>query len=465
MVTKHTLMRKVSTAKIDDAPLVPPSAEIITILDGYSAPSILVGADYRILAANRAYRNRYARGRNPCQQYCHSVSHGNPMPCDQAGEQCPLQGSKATGGLQRILHVHHTPNGTEHVEVETRPIRNEAGEILYYMEILRHIGTASTDSEEIQTPIGNSPTFNHMQELVRRVAKSNVAVLLLGESGVGKELVAQEIHKASKRAQQAFVAVECSGLTESLFENELFGHEKGAFTGAYTQKIGLVEAAHGGTLLLDEIGDIPLPIQVKLLRLLETGTYRRVGSIQLEYADFRLICATHQNLDAMVKAGTLRQDLYYRISTFPIRLPALRERREDLPLLVDALLRKVNGSQGLSLHPETMSLLADYHFPGNIRELRNILERASLLVDGKIILPMHLPEECRVQQNFISPFHDTIGNHQDNLEEVLPLDVVEEKYLRSILLKYPDAKRKIAEKLGISERTLYRKARYFRIHT
>jgi len=454
-------MRKTSTTQIDDTAPASPSAEIITILDGYSAPSILVSIDYRILAANHAYRNRYAHGRNPCQEYCYAVSHNSRVPCDQAGEQCPLQDSRTTGELQRILHVHHTPNGTEHVEVETRPIRNEAGEILYYVEILRHIGIASTHSKN-QGLIGNSPPFKRVLELVRRVAESNVTVLLLGESGVGKELIAQEIHRISKRARQAFVPVECSGLTESLFENELFGHEKGAFTGAYTRKTGLVEAAHGGTLLLDEIGDIPLSIQVKLLRLLETGTYRYVGSVELEHTDFRLICATHQNLEAMVKAGTFRRDLYYRISTFPIRLPALRERREDLPPLVDALLRKINSPRKLSLHPETMDLLADYHFPGNIRELRNILERASILTDGNTILPNHLPKECRTPQDLLDPFSEEIGIDEDDPKEILPLDVVEERYLQRILVRYPNAKREIAEKLGISERTLYRKARCFR---
>nr|VFJ72862.1 MAG: sigma54 specific transcriptional regulator, Fis family [Candidatus Kentron sp. FW] len=448
-------------AKMDDTLSISPSAEIISILDGYSAPCIIVNADYRILAANHAYRNRYAHGQDPCHQHCYAISHDSTVPCDQAGEQCPLQDSRITGELQRILHVHHTPNGTEHVEVETRPIRNQAGEILYYVEIMRHLGTAEMDSDT-WTLIGNSLAFNRMLELVRRVAPTNVPVLLLGESGVGKELIAQEIHKTSKRAKQAFVPVECSGLTESLFENELFGHEKGAFTSAYTRKAGLVEAAHGGTLLLDEIGDIPLPIQVKLLRLLETGTYRRVGSVELEHADFRLICATHQNLEAMVEAGTFRQDLYYRISTFPICLPALRERKEDLPLLIDTLLRRIAGSRKPSLHPETLALLTDYHFPGNIRELRNILERASLLTDDDTLYPNHLPKECRKVENPPSPLDERIETDKDELLEILPLDIVEEKYLRQVLGKYPNAKQQLAEKLGISERTLYRKVRCFK---
>ncbi|MBT8419858.1 MAG: sigma 54-interacting transcriptional regulator, partial [Gammaproteobacteria bacterium] len=237
--------------RFSHAALLP--AEIVTILDGYSAPSVLISADYRILAANHAYRDHYARDRDPCQQHCYTVSHDSEVPCDQAGEQCPLQNSRATGEPHRLLHVHHTPHGAEHVDVETRPIRNEIGEILYYVEILRHVGIASTDSKA-HGLVGNSPAFNRMLELVQRVAMSEATVLLLGESGTGKELVARAIHAASKRARQPFVPVECSGLTEPLFESELFGHEKGAFTGAYTRKIGLVESAHGGTMLLDEIG-------------------------------------------------------------------------------------------------------------------------------------------------------------------------------------------------------------------
>jgi len=459
-------MTKTSAARKLDIPYTQLPAEITTILDGYSDPSILVSADYRILAANRAYRNHYSQGDNLFNRYCYEISHNNSVSCDQAGEQCPLQNSRTTGEPHRLLHVHHTPNGTEHVYVETRPIRNKAGHILYYVEILRHTGIASTDSKT-QGLVGNSPAFNRMLELAQRVAASETTVLLVGESGTGKELVARAIHEASERSKLPFVPVECSGLTESLFESEFFGHEKGAFTGAYAQKIGLVEAVHGGTLLLDEIGDIPLPLQVKLLRLLETGTYRRVGSVESKYTDFRLICATHRDLKKMVEVGAFRQDLYYRLNTFPITLPALRQRREDLPLLINTLLRRMTEPRKLSLHPDTIEILTNYHFPGNIRELRNILERASLLVDSNTILPMHLPEECRNAKNKLFQGQTPSDSGQrpnqgkwlgmETPGEIVPLHMVEERYLRQILANHQAAKWKLAEKLGISERTLYRK--------
>jgi transcriptional regulator with PAS, ATPase and Fis domain len=217
-------------------------------------------------------------------------------------------------------------------------------------------------------------------------------VLLQGESGTGKELVAQAIHDASRRARP-FVAVDCSGLTETLFESELFGHERGAFTGASARKIGLVEAASGGTLFLDELGDIPLPMQVKLLRLLETGTYRRVGSTELIRADIRLISATHQPLKALVAQGRFRQDLFYRVNAFPICLPALRERPDDIPLLAEALLGRVAPERKLKLADDALACLQAYDYPGNVRELRNILERASLMCDGDTVQRRHLPEE------------------------------------------------------------------------
>ena len=188
------------------------------------------------------------------------------------------------------------------------------------------------------------------------------------------------------------MVLDCSGMPETLFESELFGYERGAFTGASARRDGLVEAASGGTLFLDEVGDIPYPMQVKLLRLLETGTYRRVGSTELRKSNFRLISATHQPMRRLVAEGKFRQDLYYRLNTFPIQLPALRDRREDIPLLAESLLARVTHRE-LRISPDAMEVLCAYDYPGNIRELRNLLERASLLCDGHELQPEHLAGE------------------------------------------------------------------------
>jgi two-component system response regulator HydG len=428
--------------------------ELTSILDGYTAPAILLGLDYRILTANRAYRSTYGDGQPVRERFCYAVSHRNTVPCDQAGESCPLRAAVASGAPQRALHVHYTPQGEEHVDVETRPVRNKDGEIMYVVEVLRPVRVASATSGT-QGLVGRGAAFRRMLELVQRVAESEAAVLLLGESGTGKEAVAQAIHATCQRAQAPFVPVECSGLTESLFESELFGHEKGAFTGAQQRKVGLIEAAQGGTLFLDEVGDIPLSLQVKLLRLLETRTFRRVGSVDAQRADFRLVCATHRDLKSLVAAGDFRQDLYYRISAFPIPLPALRERGDDLPLLVETLLRRIRPRRKVSLAPEAMACLQGYSFPGNVRELRNILERASLLADSDTILPEHLPEECRPA----TPAEPYPSNGAPSEPAILPLEEMEQRYLRDILARFPGDRRTLARKLGISERTFYRKIR------
>jgi len=428
-----------------------PSAELLSVLDNYTEPAILLSLDYRILGANGAYRALYGDATVKKQRLCYEVSHGYRVPCDQAGETCPLKNALATGQAQRVLHLHHTPNGEEHVDVETLPIKNSDGRIIYLIEVLRHIKVASSSGGAHL--VGRSPRFNTMLEMIARVAPSAINVLLLGESGTGKELVAQAIHEASPRAKAPLVPLECSGLSEALFESELFGHEKGAFTGAVTSKPGLIESAAGGTLFLDEVGDIPLSLQVKLLRLLETATFRRVGSLEPRKADFRLICATHRDLKAMVVEGTFRQDLYFRIASFPITLPALRERKEDIPLLVETILKRIHGENTLKVDAEAMACIVKFGFTGNIRELRNILEWASLMADGDTIMAAHLPEEvCGADAVSTGAEHAFGGAN-----EVVSLETLEANYLKWVLVRHKGGKRALAKKLGLSERTLYRK--------
>jgi transcriptional regulator with PAS, ATPase and Fis domain len=429
-------------------------AEIISMLQLYEDPAILLSKDYRIIAANSAYCEQYGTDSGSLQnRHCYEISHRYTVPCDQAGESCPLKDCLESGESRRVLHLHHTPVGEEHVDVQTHPVRNDQDKIIYLVEVMRQARIASALPAGAGL-VGRSKVFNDMLELVQRAGPSDITVLLQGESGTGKELVAQALHAASQRKRAAFVPVECSGLTETLFESELFGHEKGAFTGAHNRKIGLVEAARGGTLFLDEVGDIPLSMQVKLLRLLETGTYRRVGSIETQEADFRLVCASHRDLKEMVKEGSFRQDLFYRISAFPIHLPALRERLSDLPLLVDTLLQRMN--QRFVLHPNTLACLRAHAFPGNIRELRNILERACLMADGDSILPQHLPAEMQCSQ---SPSM----SQPDAINGILPLAEMERRYLQEIVHRYHGDNKSLAQLLGISERTLYRKLKDLKI--
>jgi len=422
-----------------------PANELISFLETHPDPQIVMGIDYRILAANAAYRRVYAGERNVVGPFCYAISHGYSRPCDECGESCPLAASRVSGEPRRVLHLHHTPRGEEHVDVELTPIIGTSGKIAYFVERMLTVREASSFPAE-SGMVGKSAAFNRMLELVRRVAPSDTAALVLGESGTGKELVAQAIHQQSRREHGPFVVVECSGLTETLFESELFGYEKGAFTGASQRKIGLVESASGGTLFLDEVGDIPLSLQVKLLRLLETGTFRRVGGVETLRADFRLIAATHRDLKTMVERGSFRRDLYYRPSVFPIHLPALRERRGDIALLAETLLARLAPGRAYTLSEAARMRLQAYDYPGNVRELRNIIERAMLMADGDTLLEEHLPPELK---------SDEAG--MPGVDDIVPLETAELRYLQWALAHHGGDRKSLAAQLGISERTLYRK--------
>jgi transcriptional regulator with PAS, ATPase and Fis domain len=231
-------------------------------------------------------------------------------------------------------------------------------------------------------------------ELTQKAAQSEAPVIIFGESGTGKELVAHAIHALGRRREGPFITCNCAALNEALLESELFGHVKGAFTGAYTHRQGRFEAAHRGDIFLDEIGDIPPAIQVKLLRVLETKQFERVGDHRPIHADARIITATHRNLESLVSAGTFREDLFFRINVIPIHLPPLRERLEDLPLLVDHFLTRLRQRSGKAitgLTREAMKILLDHPWPGNVRELKGALEYAFVVAETGLIAPDHLP--------------------------------------------------------------------------
>jgi DNA-binding NtrC family response regulator len=442
------------TAPAHPAPLELP--ELGSYLEGLPEPHIVFDRQYRIVVANAAYRRQFSPRGSVIGRTCHEVSHRFSLPCDQAGESCPLTRSRSSGQRERVLHLHHTPRGEAYVNIELTPLHDARGDSLYFVEKMEALRSEQAESTSPEM-LGRSPPFQAMMELVARVGPSQAAVLLLGESGTGKELAARAVHDASARAGRPLVVVDCASLPETLFESELFGHEKGAFTGAHAAKAGLVEAASGGTLFLDEVGDIPLAVQVKLLRLLESGTYRRVGSTEWRRADVRLVSATHHDLFAMVADGRFREDLFYRLSTFPIHLPPLRERRGDLPLLAQALLARVSPQRPLELAPAALAALARHPFPGNVRELRNVLERAALLTDGAVIgadvvdraLSTGLPRSAAGR----------LGATAHLPPAALPLRHAEREALRAALASHQGNRAALAQALGISLRTLYRKLR------
>lgn len=416
---------------------------LMSYLDHDGVPSIVMSTDYEILAANTAYRRQFASDGKPYLGHkCYAVSHHYEVPCDQAGEHCPLRGARASGAAERVLHVHHTPRGPEHVDVELRPILDAKAQVIGFVERLETVRQASAQASD-HGLVGSSPAFNRALSDLRRVAGSDLPVLLLGPSGTGKELFARAVHEGSARANKPFVVVDCSGLTDTLFESELFGYERGAFTGAQTRKAGLIETAKGGTLFLDEIGDVPLSMQVKLLRLIESGTYRRVGGLDMIQADFRLVAATHKPLLEMASKGHFREDLYYRISAFPIRLPALRDRSEDIALLVESLLARGAGTgrRPMRVSTEALSMLAGHDWPGNIRELRNVLERARLFADDGEIRPEHL----RLDPAMAAPAQQTSPAMLDDAA------------FMAYVSAFKGSRKALAAALGVSERSLYRR--------
>lgn len=427
---------------------------LISYLEYESQPMIVLDPDYNILAANTAYQRQFGTADKPYVGHkCYRVSHHYDVPCDQAGEHCPMKKAFEMKGPDRVLHIHHTPRGPEHVDVELRPILNAQREIVAYVERLATVRSASA-RPSADGLVGRAPAFNAALSAVQRVAPSMLPVLLLGESGTGKELFARAVHEASPRANGPFVVVDCSGLTETLFESELFGYEKGAFTGANSRKPGLVETAKGGTLFLDEMGDVPLSMQVKLLRLIESGTFRRVGAIETQQSDFRLVAATHKPLQQMVADGRFRQDLYYRISAFPIHLPPLRERAADIPMLVDSFLQRGGSAKHrVSVELQALAQMQAHGWPGNIRELRNVLDRARLFADDGIVRAEHLPESLRPGGlvPFATPTVPALPSAAPRRGEI------DDAELRRLAESARCTRKELAQQAGLSERTLYRR--------
>lgn len=333
--------------------------------------------------------------------------------------------------LDELLHRIEKVREHHRLVLENRDLREELGE--------RH---------RIEGIIGESGRMLEVFSLVRRVAPSEATVLIRGESGTGKELIAKAIHFASPRASGPLVKVNCAALPETLLESELFGHEKGAFTGAFVTRKGRFEVASGGTIFLDEIGDLPTHLQAKLLRVLQEREFERVGSSKPISIDVRILAATHRDLERLLKAGQFRDDLYYRLNVVTIVLPSLRERRQDLPLFMDHLLRvfaEKNGKKIRGFTSEAREALLRYDYPGNVRELENIIERASVITRNDVIGRADLP--ISIQE----PEVEVINSETD-----LPVVVerLERRMIREALARSGGVQTRAAEQLGITERAL-----------
>jgi DNA-binding NtrC family response regulator len=315
----------------------------------------------------------------------------------------------------------------------------------------------------MENVIGCSRKMEEVYALIQKVAPTDCTVLIHGESGTGKELVARALHELSPRKDNPWVPINCGGMPEQLLESELFGHKRGAFTNAFSDKRGLFEEAHKGTLFLDEIGTLPLALQAKLLRALQEHEIRRVGENTTVKVDVRIIAATNLPLQEMIKKGTFREDLFYRLNVIPIDIPPLRERVEDIPLLVAHCIKNShvrNSDQEIRISPEALDILCHYHWPGNVRELQNVIERAIVLCDGRTIKPVDLSPQIRDTNSHASASHSTNANNHH--EQVLPpldeiIGHVEKEYCTHVVNRCQGDKKKAAEILKISVPALYRK--------
>ena len=306
------------------------------------------------------------------------------------------------------------------------------------------------DRYRLDNVVGRSEAMLQVYKTAARVASTDATVLIQGESGTGKELVARAIHTASPRSGGPFVAVDCGAIAEGVLESELFGHARGAFTGAQVARRGLFEEAHHGTLFLDEIGDIGPNLQARLLRALQEGTIRRVGANEPIAVDVRVVAATNRDLEAAVKAGTFRADLYYRLHVVSIRIPPLRERREDIPLLAEHFAQKHGRAEGSAISPEARELLLAHDWIGNVRELENVVARALALNPSGVVLPEDLPDALRSERPTPPPGPAPDTSDRPSLAEL------ERRYASQVLQETGGNKTRAAEILGIDRKTLYR---------
>lgn len=317
-----------------------------------------------------------------------------------------------------------------------------------------------TQAHALDNVIGKAPVFREITQKISRIAPFGSTVLITGESGTGKEVIARLIHQHSKSRSHPFVTVNCGAIPETLLESELFGYARGAFSGAVRSKKGLFEEAHGGTLLLDEIGEMPLSLQVKLLRILQEGKLRRLGDTAEISVDVRIIAATSRNLAQAVKDGSFREDLFYRLNIIPIVMPPLRDRREDIPLLVHYFLRKYAPQQTFDVVEDAMQALMDYSWPGNVRELQNIIERAVVMSDGGKLTIDSLPHELRREhESFQVQIPEEQLSIKRTLSELVPR--IEQELIARALKKTNNNRTRAARLLEISHRSLLYKLKEY----
>lgn len=423
--------------------------QIIDVLPG---PFVVIDRHYRIVAANSSYRQRYAVTQDEViNRHCYEISHDSVVPCGLHGEHCPVEHVFDKREAVQVLHVHYDRDRhPEQVRIQATPLTDDDGEVLFMGEYLDPIPALQEESTKLM--VGRSRAQLRLTSLLQRVAPTQTTVLLLGESGVGKARAAEYLHQFSNRSAGPFIVVEKGANGERLMESELFGQERGAFNGETVRKKGRFEAASGGTLFIEEVCELPLPLQTKLLRVLETGCIRRVGGREQVRVDVRVVAATDHDIESLVACGDFRKDLYFRLSAFPVQIPALRDHRDDVPAIAEHFLSRIEGGdRHLPLSPEVIEKLLDYHYPANVRELKNIIERAALLAGSGVLRPEHLIMAGGVTSAATAP-----AAPQSDRRLITRNRRLNEHDVLNALRACEGHRGSAAERLGVSERTLYR---------
>jgi two-component system response regulator AtoC len=446
--------------------------DIHSLINAQDAPAVIIDENYQIVAANIAYCTSY--GIDPKQvvnHRCHEVSHHSAVPCHMNGEDCPHKQVFATDKPFEVMHTHYDyANRPDRVRIKAHPLHAADGD-RYLLEVINRLAPSTNLTCEDMQMVGQSPAFLALIENLIVAAKSDAAVLIYGESGVGKELAAKFVHEQSARKKNPYVELNCAAIPEALCESELFGHERGAFTGCAGLKQGLFELANGGTLFLDEIGELPLSMQAKLLRVLDSGEFRRLGGNNLIRVDVRVVAATNRNLMTMVTQGKFREDLYFRIAGINVSIPPLRERRMDIPALAEILIKRMckPGHNLCRLTHAAIERLVNYSYPGNIRELSNILQKALVTCDCNIIDAKHIHfnglngTEHQATDSKRDATRFKAGEMVSIDGSVLSIAEVERRYISTLLEQHDGNRRIVANIMGINERTLYRKLKRYEL--
>jgi len=444
------------------------SFDLQSIVETHERPFLIIDAEHRIVAANEAFLAAYGTTLDRIlNRSCHDVTHHHPRPCHEMGEECPRQYIQETGKPHACLHLHtHYDQGRQVHQMRVKGFPLDLGNGAAYIgELFEELSVRPRVDEDRHCMVGSCKPFLASLEAMQVAARADVPVLIQGETGTGKELAAHFVHGNSSRASGPLLALDCTVLTEALAESELFGHVRGAFTGSVGDRQGLFKLAHGGSLFLDEIGELPKSLQAKLLRVLETGEFRRVGSDRLERADVRIICATNRDLAEEVRHGRFREDLYYRLACLTVQLPSLRERRDDIPALAELILKRCTrpGEPLLTLSDGALDALAAHDYPGNVRELRNVLQAAAARADETRISRAQIEQILAGQPVIVAASRpsSTAAPHRDP-QPAAPgrgdlLEEVEREHLQRLLSVHAGDLHAVASALGVSLRTVYRK--------